>query len=720
MNPLLRISYLSFFFILFVNPAFAKIDTLSLSNLKKGIDFNNTWRHKQGDNPKWAAPDFNDSSWTLLDHEVSRNLIDNKSYRGISWYRTNFFIDSLLDRTPLALEINVLGALDVFIDGRLIQSIGKVGNSVKDEKSGFSTRTTVVPLPMNNAGVHSLAIRTSNFDLVGRLGILQISGVSNFEIELHSMKDSIEDLEDITTIIIPVFFAGAFIVLSLFHFILFLYYRRNFSNLYYSLFTFFLFAIFFAIYTTLNGTNVETTKNLLEVIMVSIFLVPLFFMGILYEVFYGRLPRQFWILASLMLLGNILFFVVDSKSYGIAILCMYFTIASIEILRIIIRSVVKKREGAWVFVFGLIFPILGAISLKIISFILQKAGLDSASQFISDHLLEFLGYSAIMSVSISMTIYLGRDFGKMNKKLREQISEIKTLFERTIDQENEKKKILENQKDELETMVVLRTEEVVRQKAELEVKNKDILDNLLYAKRIQDAILPEISLIYKALQDSFIIYWPKDIVSGDFYSFSQRDEKVIISAADCTGHGVTGAFMSMIGSSILNQIINEKNITIPSEILSHLNTGIADALKQAENVNDGMDISVCTFDLDKKFLQYSGANRPLWIVRKGRMEIVKPDKLAIGGFHIQSETRFTNHEFQLLAGDSIYMFTDGFADQFGGPAGKKILSKRFREMLLSINDLPMSQQAISLTSFFNEWKGREVQVDDVLVIGIKV
>ena len=320
-----------------------------------------------------------------------------------------------------------------------------------------------------------------------------------------------------------------------------------------------------------------------------------------------------------------------------------------------------------------------------------------------------------------MTIYLARDFARMNRKLYEQINEIKQLFKLTTDQENERKKILENQKEDLEKMVVLRTEEVVLQKAEIELKNRDILDNLLYARRIQDAMLPEIHLIYENLRESFIIYMPKDIVSGDFYSYNHKNGKIILAAADCTGHGVTGAFMSMIGSSVLNQIINEKGITQPSLILNNLNTGITEALKQRENdVTDGMDIALCTFDMEKLQLEFAGANRPLWIFRNGEFIEIKPDKLAIGGFRILRDASFTNHQIQLQKGDSIYLFTDGFADQFGGPLGKKLLSKRFREILLSIQILSMSEQEKKLTEVFSKWKGNVTQVDDVLVIGIRV
>lgn len=257
--------------------------------------------------------------------------------------------------------------------------------------------------------------------------------------------------------------------------------------------------------------------------------------------------------------------------------------------------------------------------------------------------------------------------------------------------------------------------------SELEQKNRDILDNLHYARRIQSAILPETKQIFNALKDAFILYLPKDIVSGDFYTFSFRNEKVILAAADCTGHGVTGAFMSMIGSSQLNQIVNERGITQPAKILNHLNTGIVEALKQnPTEVNDGMDIALCSLDLTTKKLEYAGANRPLWLIRDSEWNEIKPDKLAIGGFRLKEDMSFTNHELQLHKGDIIYLFSDGYADQFGGEDGKKMLSKRFRDKLFSMQSMIMREQEKELLSYFNNWKGTHDQVDDVLVIGIRI
>jgi serine phosphatase RsbU (regulator of sigma subunit) len=327
----------------------------------------------------------------------------------------------------------------------------------------------------------------------------------------------------------------------------------------------------------------------------------------------------------------------------------------------------------------------------------------------------------IMSVSLSMTIYLARDFAKLNKKLQDQLQEIKHLFEQTVHQENEKKQILENQKEDLERRVKERTEEVVRQKGVIEQKNKDIFDNLQYARRIQEVILPDLKMMRQTFPESFIIYLPKDIVSGDFYFYSLKSGKVIIAAADCTGHGVTGAFMSMIGSSILNQVINEKDVTRPADILNDLNTGITLALRQNEkDVSDGMDIAIISIDLNTMDMQFAGANRPLWLFRQGSLMEIKPDKSAIGGLHKPAVSSFTNHGIPVQAGDTIYLFSDGFADQFGGHQGRKMLSKNFKEFLASVQLSAMAEQESKLLEFFNLWKGTYTQVDDVMVIGVRV
>lgn len=284
--------------------------------------------------------------------------------------------------------------------------------------------------------------------------------------------------------------------------------------------------------------------------------------------------------------------------------------------------------------------------------------------------------------------------------------------------------------EQVEQKVVERTAQVVKQKEELEEKNKDITDSINYAKRIQEALLPAMEMREKLFPKSFILYRPRDIVSGDFYWFAEKNGKKLIAAVDCTGHGVPGAFMSMIGNSFLNEIVNERALTRPGLILDKLRNLVIRALKQSETesaANDGMDISLMCFSeikLDdgqgvKIKVDWAGANNPLWLVRNGKCTEYKPDKRPIS-FSRGKELLYTNHNIELQKGDALYIFTDGFADQFGGEKGKKFKYKQLLELLLSIQEEPMKRQEEILSSTFSKWKGSLEQVDDVLVIGVKI
>ncbi|MGB3947592.1 MAG: SpoIIE family protein phosphatase [Bacteroidia bacterium] len=256
----------------------------------------------------------------------------------------------------------------------------------------------------------------------------------------------------------------------------------------------------------------------------------------------------------------------------------------------------------------------------------------------------------------------------------------------------------------------------------IEDKTKSITDSIHYALRIQRAALPHRSEIWATFKNSFVLYKPKDIVSGDFYWFHKNENTILIAAVDCTGHGVPGAFMSLIGSERLNDaVINENN---PGNILSLLNKGVKTSLRQSENAEstrDGMDIALCSIDLKNKLLCYAGANRPLWIIRKNSnsIEEIKPTKTSIGGLTENNQV-FENHTLKYEEGDSFYIFTDGFYDQFGGKNGKKLSSKTLKELLLSIQDKSMHDQEKYLSDFLESWKGNLEQVDDILIIGVKL
>lgn len=291
---------------------------------------------------------------------------------------------------------------------------------------------------------------------------------------------------------------------------------------------------------------------------------------------------------------------------------------------------------------------------------------------------------------------------------------------------------LKTREKQLQELVDIRTKELKDANAKLGHAFKNIRDSINYAKRIQEAILPAKDVKYRLFPDAFVLYQPRDVVSGDFYWFTEvQKEKFeksklnkyhysLIAAVDCTGHGVPGAFMSLVGLNQLNQIVNEKKITAPAEILHHLNNGIKKALKQdgIDSAKDGMDIALCTIDNNNKILEYSGAHRPLYYIRNNELKETKGNNIAIGG-HTKEGYQFTNHQFNFEKGDTIYICSDGYADQFGGPEGRKLMTKQFKKLLLSIQEMPMMEQEKFLLDKINTWKGTLSQLDDLLVIGIR-
>jgi serine phosphatase RsbU (regulator of sigma subunit) len=291
------------------------------------------------------------------------------------------------------------------------------------------------------------------------------------------------------------------------------------------------------------------------------------------------------------------------------------------------------------------------------------------------------------------------------------------------------------QKEEVE----LQKELAEQQKSIVEEKNHEIVDSINYAKRIQNTILPSNEQIKKLLPDSFVIFKPKDIVSGDFYWCDEKDDYVFFSAVDCTGHGVPGALVSVVGHNGLNRAIHEYGLTEPAEILNKLNEIVKQTFSHtSDSIKDGMDLALCRLDKKKMELQYAGANNPLYIIRQSKdptlenlsdrlMELenqdavlyeIKADKQPIGSYEYSKP--FTNQVIKLSQNDTIYVFSDGFADQFGGMKGKKFMYKPFKRLLLTLFGAKMDQQKIDLDHAFNEWKGEMEQIDDVCIMGIKI
>lgn len=262
---------------------------------------------------------------------------------------------------------------------------------------------------------------------------------------------------------------------------------------------------------------------------------------------------------------------------------------------------------------------------------------------------------------------------------------------------------------------------IEHQKAIVDEKNKAIHDSITYARRLQEAIIPDAETIHESFDDFFILYLPKDIVAGDFYWYEKTDTHIFLAVADCTGHGVPGAFVSVVCSNALNRAVNEYRLTEPGKILDKTKELVLETFKKShQNVADGMDISLCAWEVDsgKQKLQWAGAHNSLYILRGSELITVAADKQPVGKWELNAP--FTTHALSLQSGDELFLITDGYSDQFGGPKGKKIKHKQFMQLVAGMGGLSSGKQREKLATFFMEWKGSLEQVDDVTVIGLKV
>jgi phosphoserine phosphatase RsbU/P len=279
-------------------------------------------------------------------------------------------------------------------------------------------------------------------------------------------------------------------------------------------------------------------------------------------------------------------------------------------------------------------------------------------------------------------------------------------------------KEIKKQKAELE----LKHAEVIKQRDKISIQQKDILDDIKYSKRIQGAIFPTKEYLNELLPDNFIINVPKNIVGGDFYWAGELHDKVIIAVADCTGHGISGAFMTMAGTAFLNEILSKNINQHAGDILFELRNLVMKLLKQKGEEGeaaDGMDIALLILDKKNNLIEFAGANNPLYLVRNEELIIYKGDRMPIG-IHILLNRPFENQTIETQIGDTIYLFTDGYADQFGGPRNKKFRYNQFQNKILEIHKLPLEKQKEDLLRTLIDWKGKNQQVDDIMIVGFKI
>jgi phosphoserine phosphatase RsbU/P len=315
---------------------------------------------------------------------------------------------------------------------------------------------------------------------------------------------------------------------------------------------------------------------------------------------------------------------------------------------------------------------------------------------------------------------------RLSEKFNMMIAQLESYYYELEEKVKERTLRIEKQKEEISQQrdaLAEKNTQLNEAYVEIEEQKKHIMDSIYYARRIQTAILPSFALLDTYLKNYFIFYLPKDIVSGDFYWMHEVDGLVMIAAIDCTGHGVPGAFVSIVGHNQLNNAVGVMNARKASDILNELNKGVIHTLNENtgdSSIKDGMDMTLCVFDFPKKKVEFAGANNPIILIRDNQMLKYKGDRFPVGVFVDNKPQLFTNNEINLKEGDMIYLFSDGYSDQFGGPENKKFFTKRFEELIFEIHTKPLETQKELLKSTLYEWMGSNSQVDDILVIGIKV
>jgi serine phosphatase RsbU (regulator of sigma subunit) len=381
----------------------------------------------------------------------------------------------------------------------------------------------------------------------------------------------------------------------------------------------------------------------------------------------------------------------------------------------IISDTTNERSSEYRRLFGFLGLFLGVLS--VIMYLIYRK-----TRIITDpikKLVEHVNRISEGNLSERAQVEGSREIATLSLRFNKMIAELEELYNDLDQKVKERTAEVVAQKEEIEAQ----RDALERQRDLLAEQQKHILDSIHYSKRLQNAILPTTDFVKELFPESFIFYLPRNIISGDFYWFHRVGNRKYFSAIDCTGHGVPGALVSMVGQNWLNYAIKDLQLQKPGEILDALNNGVTSTFKEKDDeasVKDGMDLALCCVDYDTMKLEYSGAYNPAIIIRNGEVINLKPDKQPIGASSKADKTNFSNLEMDVFPNDMVYVFSDGYPDQFGGPTGFKFLIKRFRELLLEIHQLPMDEQKMILETTLYDWMGAEDQVDDITVIGIKV
>jgi len=613
------------------------------------------------------------------------------------------------DHGALSFKLQTIStAYRLFVNGRELTKDGVVGKSQSNSSPSYRPHT----ISLNTDSCHlDLQIQVSNFHH-RRGGIwesIQLGG----EEQISSKRNALVGIE--------LFLVGSILIMSLYHLGLFLIRHKERSPLYFCIFCLMLVVrILVTGEYTINLIYLFPWKTLIALEYLSFYLaVPVFctFVRSIFPDEYSKWVHIFNYIFSISLSLIVLLTNTNFYCYTITYFQLFLVVSGLYAIYVLVLAIVHKRKGAVVLLCGFLVFFSSAIND-----ILYQVGLFNSMNLVSEGLFVF-----ILSQAFLLSSRFSSAFTK-NEELKEELTYINKNLENLVDERTHE---LRNQNEELivlnEEITAQRDEieehhnEITKQKEVIENKNKKITDSIHYAKRIQNALLPSPENINELLPDSFIYYQPRDIVSGDFYYIKKIRNKLYIAVADCTGHGVPGAFMSLLGVALLNDIVDSRGIAEPDQILEALRKQIKYLLHQSAShrgPDDGMELAFCVVDMAKQELTYAGAGSPLFIIRNGEALEVKPDRMPVGVY--PKERPFTVHSVKLEKDDSLYLFTDGYLDQMGGPQRKKFKRNKFKELLLMVAHKSMSEQRQIIADTMRDWMGDLHQTDDILVLGAKL
>lgn len=611
---------------------------------------------------------------------------------GYTTYRLEVLLPPSQQRYGIFIP-KIWNASKVWVNDSLVHEIGKVSKS--DEN--YENKILEKLIAIEAKGKLTLTIQVANYDFF-TAGILQSFQLGNYQ----SLYEKTEFIGLWTLM-----WVGCLLIMSAYHFVLYFFRRENFSTLYFAVICL-LIAVrlivfgdhFLYEYLKLHWGILDFSLQSKLYYSATFALIPigLNYIGSLYK---EEMSRKFTRTSTIITGIYCTFLIFTSPKIFSPSILYYQALVGIFVFYLIfvlVKATIHKRKEAWLQMSGIFAMVLAGVNDGLYTQGIVIINVDEL-------------------LPIAFAIFLTLQVFIIAKRFSNAFDEVADLSE------NLEKKVKERTNE-----VLQQKKEIEEKKQEIEKKNEDITASINYAYTIQSAMLPTQSEIAKFLPEHFILFKPRDIVSGDFYWFHHiGQDLLVIVAADCTGHGVPGAFMSMVGNDMLNDIVIAREIIQPDKILQELHKGVRYALKQEDNKNhDGMDISICTINLEQKKLLYAGAMNPLYYIQENENKIpqlfeIKADKKPIGGHQNADEIErvFTAHEISLEQPTTFYIFSDGFQDQFGGESGRKFMTKRFRELLFSIHHQPIPEQRELLSQTFQAWIGTtHKQIDDVLVIGV--